>query len=212
MVTTYPIGFISYNSHDYLKYVLEKLIADGVFSRCACWFHESLEEDKKDHFHCWCEPSVKLDTETLQSKFVETLEDGSQVSIAIKPKCKSDWNNAYLYGIHDSDYLDYKNIVREQVNIITDRHIYLGDFKADFVQAEYFRFNTCLAPYARIRELVERGYSLEDCYLKLRIPFAQLYTVKQAYVFISNHLRISAERDLIEINDKSPFNDQKRGD
>lgn len=205
MVTTYPIGFISYNSHDYLKHVLEKLIKDGVFSRCACWFHESLEEGKKDHFHCWCEPSVKLDTELLKPKFIETLEDGSQVSIAIKPKCKSDWNNAYLYGIHDSDYLAYKNLLKEQVNIVTDCHIYLGDFKEDIRQADYFRFKTCLAPYQRIKELVEQGFSLEDVYVKLRTPFAQLYTVKQAYYSLLKELRTKAVNDLTDYDGKSPF-------
>lgn len=183
MVTSGSFGFISYNSHDFLKHVLEMFISDGIFSRSACWFHESLGTEK-NHFHCWVEPNRQIDTSKIGDKFIEMDENGNQQSIAIRPKCKSDWNNAYLYGIHDNDYLTYKGLVREEVNIKSDQHIYLGDFKEDFAQAEYFRFKTCLAPYQRIKELVYQGFSLEEVYIKLRTPFAQFYSVKQVYRLI----------------------------
>lgn len=187
MVTFGSFGFISYNSHDYLKYVLETFISDGVFSRCACWFHESLGTEK-NHFHCWVEPNKQIDTSKIGDKFVELDENGNKQSIAIRPKCKSDWNNAYLYGIHDNDYLAYKGLIREEVNIKSDQHIYLGDFKEDFQMAEYFRFKTCLAPYMRIKELVYHGASLEEIYVKLRTPFGQLHAVKQAVRAIQREL------------------------
>lgn len=187
MVTSGSFGFISYNSHDFLKHVLETFISDGIFSRSACWFHESLGTEK-NHFHCWVEPNRQIDTSKIGDKFIELDENGNQQSIAIRPKCKSDWNNAYLYGIHDNDYLAYKGLVREEVNIKSDQHIYLGDFKEDFQQAEYFRFKTCLAPYQRIKKLVYQGFSLEEVYIKLRIPFAQLYSVKQVYRSIKREL------------------------
>lgn len=187
MITSGSFGFISYNSHDFLKHVLEMFISDGIFSRSACWFHESLGTEK-NHFHCWVEPNRQIDTSKIGDKFIEMDENGNQQSIAIRPKCKSDWNNAYLYGIHDNDYLTYKGLVREEVNIKSDQHIYLGDFKEDFAQAEYFRFKTCLAPYQRIKELVYQGFSLEEVYIKLRTPFAQLYSVKQVYRSIKREL------------------------
>lgn len=198
MVTSGSFGFISYNSHDYLKYVLETFITDGVFSRCACWFHESLGTEK-NHFHCWVEPNKQVDTSKIGDMFVELDENGNKQSIAIRPKCKSDWNNAYLYGIHDNDYLAYKGLVREQVNIKSDHHIYLGDFTEDFQQAEYYRFKTCLAPYQRIKELVEQGATLEEVYIKLRTPFAQLYTVKQTYRYIQRVL-FEMPDNLVDLN------------
>lgn len=213
MVTSGSFGFISYNSHDYLKHVLETFIGDGIFSRSACWFHESLGTEK-NHFHCWVEPNRQIDTSKIGDKFIELDENGNQQSIAIRPKCKSDWNNAYLYGIHDNDYLTYKGLVREEVNIKSDQHIYLGDFKEDFQQAEYFRFKTCLAPYQRIKELVEQGFSLDDVYIKLRTPFAQLYSVKQAYYSVRralfelpNHLETFQTELLPTIG-----TDQKKGE
>lgn len=203
MVTFGSFGFISYNSHDYLKYVLETFISDGVFSRCACWFHESLGTEK-NHFHCWVEPNKQIDTSKIGDKFVELDENGNKQSIAIRPKCKSDWNNAYLYGIHDNDYLTYKGLTREEVNIKSDQHIYLGDFKEDFQQAEYFRFKTCLAPYMRIKELVYQGASLEEIYVKLRTPFGQLYAVKQAVRAIQREL-YEMPSNLLDIDiDKLP--------
>lgn len=210
MITSNSFGFISYNSREYLKHVLETFIKDGIFNRSACWFHESTD-DKKDHFHCWIEPAKQLDTSKIGDKFIELTEDGKENSIAILPKCKSDWNNAYLYGIHDSVYLQYKGLEREEVNIITDKHIYLGDFKADISQAEHYRFATCLAPYLRIKELVERGYKLEDVYVKLRTPFAQLSTVRLAYLSIKrNWLKEVENLEQSEIDVLPEVTDHKK--
>jgi hypothetical protein len=180
LITSSPFGFISYNSHDFLKRVFEEFIADGEFSRCACWFHESLGNEK-NHFHCWVEPAKQLDTSKISYKFIECTEDGGQQSIAIRPKCKSKWNDAYLYGIHDSAYLEFKGLERELVNIKSDNHLYLGDFKQDIAEAEYYRFKCCLAPYMRVKELFEKGCSLEEVYIKLRIPFGQLNAVGSLY-------------------------------
>lgn len=200
MITSGSFGFISYNSHDFLKHVLEEFISDGIFFRSACWFHESLGTEK-NHFHCWVEPNRQIDTSKIGDKFVELDENGNQQSIAIRPKCKSDWNNAYLYGIHDNDYLAYKGLVREEVNIKSDQHIYLGDFKEDFQQAEYFHFKTCLAPYQRIKELVEQGFTLEQVYIKLRTPFAQLYSVKMVYHTIKRELfEMPAHLETVQVD------------
>lgn len=196
MITTGSFGFISYNSHEFLKYTLETFINEGIFSRSACWYHESLGTEK-NHFHCWVEPSKQIDTSKIGDRFIELGEDGSKQSIAIRPKCKSDWNNAYLYGIHDSDYLAYKGLKRELVNIKSDLHIYLGDFTADIAQAEYFRFKTCLAPYQRIKELVYNGATLEEVYIKLRTPFAQLNSVAQAYRSIKRDFNSAVRHNLI---------------
>lgn len=207
MITSSSFGFISYNSHKFLIYTLEQFIKDGIFSRSACWFHESLGTEK-NHFHCWVEPAKQIDTSKIGDRFVEITEEGKQ-SIAILPKCKSDWNNAYLYGIHDSDYLEYKGLRRELVNIKSDLHIYLGDFTADIAQAEYFRFKACLAPYQRIKELVYNGATLEEVYIKLRTPFAQLNSVAQAYRTIEREFRkIELHNflgDSIVDNSYSPF-------
>ena len=183
MKTSKPFGFISYNSREFLQSVLQQFIADGKFLRCACWYHESTGKEK-NHFHVWIEPNEEIDTSTISDKFVETLESGEQQSIAIRPKCSSKWNDAYLYGIHDSEYLSSKGLERELVNIKTDAHIYLGDFTADLAQAEIFRLKHCLAPYARLKELVYQGKTLEDVYLILRIPFAQLNAVSHAYRYV----------------------------
>ncbi|MCM1441570.1 MAG: hypothetical protein NC131_20545 [Roseburia sp.] len=175
---------------------METFIKDGVFSRSACWYHESVGKEK-NHFHCWVEPAKQIDTSKIGDKFVELTEEGDKQSIAIRPKCKSDWNNAYLYGIHDDAYLDYKGLRREMVNIKSDLHIYLGDFSADISQAEYFRFRVCLAPYERIYELVYQGFSLEEVYIRLRTPFAQLYSVKLAYTQIKKELEEKRLTDLL---------------
>lgn len=183
MNTSFPFGFISYNSHDYLESVLISFIEEGTFSRCACWFHQSMG-DEKDHFHCWVEPTQSMLTQSIKDRFIEIDDEGNQNSIALKDKCKSVFTDAYLYGIHDKHYLAIKNRLREQVNIVSDKHIYLGDFKQELYEAETFRFFKCVSPYERIKELVYQGLTLEEVYIKLRTPFAQFRSVSQAYHFL----------------------------
>lgn len=212
MITSNPFGFISYNTREFLQRVLQTFVNDGMFLRCACWYHESTGTEK-NHFHCWVEPAKQIDTFTIVEHFVETDEDGKEQSIAIRPKCKSKFIDAYLYGIHDLEYLTYKGLIREEVNIKSDNHIYIGDFKADLVQAETYRLKNCLAPFSRLKILVEQGKSLEDIYVILRTPFAQLIAVSHAYNNIKNVLyrekqieKIAESYDLVvEPNTNSPF-------
>ena len=211
MKTSKPFGFISYNSREFLQSVLQQFIADGKFLRCACWYHESTGKEK-NHFHVWIEPNEEIDTSIISDKFVETLESGEQQSIAIRPKCSSKWNDAYLYGIHDSEYLSSKGLERELVNIKTDMHIYLGDFTADLAQAEIFRLKHCLAPYARLKALVYEGKTLEQVYLILRIPFSQLNAVSLAYKYVKTQVNrekldnmIEEEYGLVRTQDITPF-------
>ena len=211
MKTSKPFGFISYNSREFLQSVLQQFIADGKFLRCACWYHESTGKEK-NHFHVWIEPNEEIDTSIISDKFVETLESGEQQSIAIRPKCSSKWNDAYLYGIHDSEYLSSKGLERELVNIKTDMHIYLGDFTADLAQAEIFRLKHCLAPYARLKALVYEGKTLEQVYLILRIPFSLLNAVSMAYKYVKTQVNrekldnmIEEEYGLVRTQDITPF-------
>ena len=196
MITIGSFGFISYNSRDFLIYVLNQFISDGIFNRSACWYHESTDNNKS-HFHCWVEPLHKIDTSRIGDKFIELTPTGEKQSIAILPKCKSDWNNAYLYGIHDYDYLQFKGLKRELVNIVSDQHIYLGDFEADIRQAEFFKFKYCLAPYQRLKELIYQGKSLEDIFVILRTPFGQMKSVTTVYHSIKKQIEEERIPDLL---------------
>lgn len=74
MVTSGAFGFISYNSREFLINVLQSFIDDGVFLRCACWYHESTGKDK-NHFHCYVEPAKRIDTSCIAEKFIERDEE-----------------------------------------------------------------------------------------------------------------------------------------
>lgn len=201
MSVTSPFGFISYNSRDFLQHTLQAFIDEGKFLRCACWYHESTGNEK-NHFHCWVEPAVQMETGSIANEFVEILENGDKQSIAIRPKCGSKWNDAYLYGIHDDEYLSSKSLEREEVNIQSDKHIYLGDFAADIEQAQIYKFKVCLSPYARLKALFEMGKTIEEVYDILRIPFSQLYSVGQAYNSISREKkRLKREEDFAKVNE-----------
>ena len=197
MAVTSPFGFISYNSRDFLQRTLQTFIDDGKFLRCACWYHESTGTEK-NHFHCWVEPAIPIEVSTLAENFVELDENGNQQSIAIRPRCRSKWVDAYLYGIHDSDYLTSKGLIRELVNIKTDMHIYLGDFRADIAEAEFYLNKSCLAPYARLKKLVYEGKTLEEVFIILRIPFAQLNAVAKAYNNILYTIEVEKRNEFLD--------------
>ena len=54
----------------------------------------------------------------------------------------------------------------------------------------------CLAPYSRIKSLVQQGKSLEEVYISLRTPFAQLASVSAAYKMLRDEFRVERVTDL----------------
>lgn len=187
MLISSPYGFISYNSHDFLLSTLSSLVDEGIYDRACAWFHSPVR-DEKPHFHTYVEPSKQVDPMSLVDRFIEVGEDGCPQSIAVRRQCRSKFRDAYLYGIHDRDYLSYKGLKREAVNIVSRDHIYLGDFSADIDEAEVYCLRTCMAPFVRLKKLVRDGYSLEGVYRELRIPYSQFNSVAHAYHEIERSL------------------------
>lgn len=206
MKTSMPFGFISYNTTKYLKHVMQSLVDEKIISRCACWHHYSTG-DNKDHFHCYVEPTQQMDTESIRHRFIELNNDGNQQSIAMLPKCKSKFIDAYLYGIHESNYLAYKGLKKEEVDIDESRHFYIGDFKNDIEMALDWNFKVCVSAYDKLYCLIEQGYRLPDVYRELRIPFAQFGTVKSAYQQVATEINSKRKeeerkREIEEFNKK----------
>lgn len=207
---TTPFSFISYNSRDKLLEVLTKLQAENRISRAACWFH-IVPSPKKLHFHCYVEPYDRLQISNFEDLFSETLPSGDEVSIALRQRAQSQFTPAYLYGIHDSYYLEFKGLSREDCNISSSQHIYLGDFSSEIYFAELYRLRVCMSPYDRVRYLVEQGYNLEQIYTILRTPFSSMGPVRRLYSMVLRHFKVLSSLPSSP-NFSSPFSEYFQSD
>lgn len=107
-----PISTIAYQTPEYLKSCLDKLIAARKISFYAFVFHFKEVEllESKDHIHLYIEPCTKLDTLDLDSELVQ-LVPGSRPLGNLKRwqinnlGCDVDW---CLYTMHNEEYCKFK--------------------------------------------------------------------------------------------------------
>lgn len=122
MNTSKPIATISYNvvqtdakgrrSAPYLEKVLSSLIQSGkLLFWCYIYHFSEDDECKKEHIHLYMEPARKIDTIILANHFQEP--DPSDVSappLGVMPIRNSNFENWYLYSIHNPYYLSQKGL------------------------------------------------------------------------------------------------------
>ena len=113
MKTRKPISTVSYNTVPFLEGVLERLVKNKVISFYAYVVHkgEDDENGKKDHTHIYVEPYSSIETEWLDSQFIEPDPNN------IKPlKClafrNSKFDDWFLYGLHFVPYLMKKGLTK----------------------------------------------------------------------------------------------------
>lgn len=114
--TKKPLSSISYNTYEFLKATLDRLIESGDLDfYCFINHRGELNEDgtrEKQHFHVFMWPATALDPRQLRNEFIEFVKD-EKFPRGFMPVIPSDWQNWYLYDLHDSDYLASKGQSRE---------------------------------------------------------------------------------------------------
>lgn len=116
MNTSKPISTISYNSTQYLDYILNQLINDDIIVFYAYIFHQAEDNELKNHIHLYVEPNARLDTSTLRKRFEEIDVTGvSEKPLGVMPFKPSKWQDWYLYSMHDIDYLRSKGLQRTYI-------------------------------------------------------------------------------------------------
>lgn len=117
MLTSNPISTISYNSENFLKTVLTNLENQRIIDE---WYfiHHKGETDfytgerEKDHFHVYCMPCRRLDTDALRDHFKE-LDPNNPKPLGVMPFRSSKLNDWIMYAVHDEYYLRTKGEVKE---------------------------------------------------------------------------------------------------
>lgn len=117
MLTSKAFSTISYNTEEFLKSTLERLLKQGIINEWYYIFHKGeldayTQEREKDHFHVYMNPSKRLDTDALRELFKE-LDKSNPKPLGCMPCQSSKLDDWVMYGVHDADYLATKGEVKE---------------------------------------------------------------------------------------------------
>lgn len=173
MRTTKPIATISYNSPAYLKQKLTELQRAGKISFWAFISHlpEDDEAGLKNHNHLYIEPSKIIQTEDLRAEFKEFDPSKPDKPLGCISFRNSNFDNWYMYSIHDKAYLASKGQSRKYHYSIDD--VVSSDF--DDLQFNVRTINLIhLSPYRDMLEAINNGLSWSDYFARGTIPIQQI--------------------------------------
>ena len=113
MRTSKPFATISYNTVDFLKLKLDHLVNTDVLCFYAFIKHRPEIDERKEHIHLYCEPAGLVDTDMIKN-FLEEIDPLEPLKpIRILPCRKSQFDDWFLYAIHDEKYLAHKGQMRK---------------------------------------------------------------------------------------------------
>lgn len=181
MNTSKPISGISWCSIEYTQEVLDKLVAEKKISWWAAIPHMKEKDETKDHLHIFICPSVRISTDDLRTRFHEPTGATGVYNGCSAVWQKSDFENWYLYGLHDSAYLFERNM---------DKLYHYK--KSDFLTSSKFDFDFLVSnvnPFdirRKIMESVSCGESWETFVEKYysKIPLAVFRSCREMFGFL----------------------------
>lgn len=118
--TSKPISTIAYNTEEFLRTTLDRLVKNEVLEFYVYIKHkgEGLNEEgqpKKDHWHIYAEPSKMINIKNFMKEFTEE-DPNNDEPIKLNEIRKSKFSDWYLYCLHDEKYLYKKNLKRVYYN------------------------------------------------------------------------------------------------
>ena len=192
MDTYKPISTIGYNTEKFLLERLNEL--KFTFTDLEwCYIYHTDEVNKKDHYHLYLEPNTRLrqdDLSRIRESFKE-YQEGDELPLGVMPWRKSDFENWYLYALHDRPYLSAKHLVKSTY-----------DYDPDLVRkssSEYFQDSIdqidpvkYMSPVDKVIFCFDNGMSLTEAMAYLRIPYSAFYGFMKTW------------RDCIQFKEKAP--------
>lgn len=199
MKTTKPFSTISYNSEQFLKSQLDKLVTTRKIAFYTFVFHYAEADENKNHRHLIIFPNGQIQTDSVTDLLQELDLNNPLKPLGVMPWRSSKWDDWYLYASHDSAYLASKGQAR--------KHHYQ---ESDFVCSDSDYLHELISTidrtkYAKTQEFVEKisnGVSFIDLLKSGQIPAPQFNQWRSMYEFIQG--------DILCRNDRithSPFGD-----
>ena len=169
MKTTKACSTISYNTLDFLKDKLDKLVRRRYISFYAFVKHYAEEDERKDHIHLIVIPNGQIQTDTI-SDILQELDSANPLKqLGVMPWRSSKWADWYLYSSHDKAYLASKGQSRThhyaESDFITSDSDYLHELITTIDRTKY----------AKTQEFVQNimdGGNMFDMVVAGQVPVA----------------------------------------
>lgn len=169
MNTRKEISSISYNTENFLKEKLQRLLEEHKISDYMYIYHKHEDDELKDHIHLWMKPNTLLDTMDIQDylrEFDPENPDKPLKCIDFRQSQSDDW---ILYCVHDPEYLAAKGEAR--------RYKYFKE-NIVFPDSDTFEYNWYHAYHCskwadqkrQLTDLFEFEYNKADLIRQGRVP------------------------------------------
>lgn len=190
MRTSKFISTISYNSVDYLVNTLNGLLTDNKVSFWLFIEHFPESGERKKHKHVLILPNGICDTDRIRNVFAEIVPD-NDIPLSVMPFRTSKFVDAYLYFLHDKNYLLSKGLEKKYhydfENIITSDR----DFLTDLIgSSDFSKFNKISV----LLDAIENNISFELLVASGRIPVTQIRNYERAYELLTVNSRLESIR------------------
>lgn len=172
MRTSKPISTISYNTEKWLKAKINDLVKGGIIEFGAFIKHQPEDDEagKKEHFHVYIIPAKIIQTVDFALLFHQLVK-GNKIPRKSLPFQCSKFGDWYLYGLHDSDYLAYKNQSRKYH--YEHKNFWCSD-------RDYFQYlvktidMTKINPYQGMKDAQSTGLTFQEYFKRGCIPIQQI--------------------------------------
>lgn len=182
MITGSPVTCITWNSKEFLREKLNKMIEQGKIEYWCFMWHYPEKDETKEHIHLMIEPSKKTDTAAFKEDLTEMdPKNGKPIRPAQFRKLNytkyGDW---YLYVKHDPNYLLSKFQKREY-------HYEDSDFEcSDDIQFLEWKHSIDFSKYNgnkidEIIQAIKMDRSFSDLVQSGMIPIQQMNQYERAY-------------------------------
>lgn len=186
MKTSKPISTISFNTVRYLELKLNELLKAKKISFWA--FIEHLPEDdeggNKSHCHVYAEPSKMVQTDDLKAELMEYDPTKPTKPLGCLPWRSTNFDNWYLYALHDSRYLASKQQSRRyhykhsQILTSDDENL---TFLTRIIDL------SALSPIESMKQAQALGMSFDEYFSNGRVPIPQISQFQSAWqLLLSN--------------------------
>lgn len=183
MKTSKPISTISFNTESFLRGKLRELEAAGILEFWAYIKHDPEPDEVgdeaggKEHFHVYMEPAKMVQTTEVRAAFKEPdpANDKPRGCLLVE---KSNFDNWYLYALHNSDYLASKGQSRcfsyDPAQIVT------GD--EDDLHSKVARIDVgSITPYIRMAQYQRDGKDFRSYVLGEQIGVRDIAAYQKAW-------------------------------
>lgn len=182
MKTTKPISTISYNTKEYLQLKLEEWRKAGIISFGAFITHDPEEDEKKAHHHVYIVPSKMLQTDDLRENLKEFDPAMPNKPLGCLMFQSSKFDDWYLYGLHDPEYLASKGESREFV-YCRENFWSVDEDDFDYLISQVDRGK--MAPYIAMKKAHQNGLQFREWFFSSGKPMQQIYAYMKAWELIT---------------------------